>query len=119
MAGTCVCVYVILLGVNKKKRETFLHQLYMSTNPVGISLFTVNILSLYNSLAIFLLFPHCTLHYLPPILLHCNPPVLFQILTHNSDCVPPTALSQDSEEGASLGKVWPTTAQWLWVIKVV
>lgn len=111
----------MVLGVNKREKKPYSHQLYMPTNPVGLSLFTVNIPSLSRSLSTI---PwKCSLSFLPsynPSLSSAyssfHPSSSVTIHSLNPTLPPP---HQAPEAGASLGEVWPTTGHWLWVIKVV
>lgn len=122
-----MCVYVILLGVNRK-RNLFTLAVYVNKpcRPIlvycehPISLSTIPWPSSFSS-------PHCSPFLYPslsstysPSLHPPPPPSPFQSSPTIQTLHPSTPSSQAPEAGASLGKVvWPTTAQWLWVIKVV
>lgn len=122
-ASVCVSLSVSMC-VRKRKRNLFILVVYVNKPCRPILVYYEHAISLSavpwpsSFFVPTVLFP-CTLHYLPPILHHCDPPAS---LPHNSfcaSCPPSLPPPQAPEAGASLGEVWPTTGHWLWVIKVV
>lgn len=118
----CVCgrMCVILPGVNKKRNLFTLAPYVTKTcrpNPVYCE-YPIYLSSITSPSSL-----PCS-PFLYPSLSPTNSPLIqppqpaFYPYPQFSFCFPSPS-SQAEETGASLGKVWPTTAQWLWVIKVV